>query len=159
MVRGTPAPGLKTLFTRAALVVAAGLTVAQFIRPDRTNPPTDPTRTLAAATHPPANVLAVLDRGCRDCHTHDTVWPWYTNVAPISWFVIGHVNEGRHELNLSNWADYDKALRAKRLAQMCDLVQREDMPLSSYLLLHRDSRLSDDDRQAICDWTDAQAGQ
>jgi hypothetical protein len=159
MVRGKPAPGLKTLLKRAAIVVAAGLVLAQLVRPDRTNPPTDPTRTLAATTHPPANVLAILDRGCRDCHTNDTVWPWYTNVAPISWFIVGHVNEGRHEMNLSNWAGYDKTLRGKRLAQMCDLVQREEMPLSSYLLLHRDSRLSDEDRQAICDWTDAQAGQ
>src|SRR4051812_31478414 len=122
MVRGTPAPGLKALFRRAAVVVAVGLVAAQLIRPDRTNPPTDPTRTLAATVHPPASVLATLDRGCRDCHTNDTVWPWYTNVAPLSWFIVGHVNEGRQELNLSNWGAYDKARRAKRLAQICDLV-------------------------------------
>jgi hypothetical protein len=141
------------------IVLAAGLVVSQAIRPDRTNPPTDPTKTIVAMTHPPANVLAILDKSCRDCHTNDTVWPWYTNVAPISWFVVGHVTEGRHELSFSNWADYDAALRAKRLAQMCDLVQRGEMPLPSYLLLHPDAALNDEERQAICDWTDAQAGQ
>jgi hypothetical protein len=136
-----------------------GLVAAQAIRPARTNPPTDPARTLAATAHPPANVEAILARSCRDCHTHDTVWPWYTNVAPISWFVIGHVNEGRHDLSFSDWGSYPPALRAKRLAQICDLVQRGEMPPESYLLLHRDAALSDEERQAICDWTDAQAGQ
>jgi hypothetical protein len=69
------------------------------------------------------------------------------------------VTEARHNLSFSNWADYPPALKLKRLAQMCDLVQRDEMPLTSYLLLHRDAALSNDDRQAICDWTDAQSGQ
>lgn len=143
---------------RAALVIVAGLVVAQALRPARTNPVEDPARTLEATAHPPPNVEAILDRSCRDCHTNRTVWPWYTNVAPISWFVVGHVNEGRHDLSFSNWAAYNPALRAKRLAQMCDLVQRGEMPPTSYVLLHRDAGLSDDERQAICDWTDSQPG-
>jgi hypothetical protein len=151
--------GIRALLKRAVIVMAAGLVLAQAIRPDRTNPPTNPAKTLVATTHPPANVQAILDRGCRDCHTNQTVWPWYTNVAPISWFVAGHVTEGRHNLSFSNWADYPPALKLKRLAQMCDFVQRGEMPLTSYLLLHRDAALSDDDRQAVCDWTDAQSGQ
>ena len=151
--------GIRALLTRAVIVMAAGLVLAQVIRPDRTNPPIDPAKTLVATTHPPANVQAILDRGCRDCHTNQTVWPWYTNVAPISWFIAGHVTEGRHNLSFSNWADYPPALKVKRLAQMCDLVQRAEMPLTTYLLLHRDAALSDEDRQAVCDWTDAQSGQ
>jgi hypothetical protein len=151
--------GRGAFLKRAALVIVAGLVVAQALRPARTNPAEDPARTLEAIAHPPPSVQAVLDRSCRDCHTNRTVWPWYTNVAPISWFVVGHVNEGRHDLSFSNWAAFAPALRAKRLAQMCDLVQRGEMPLTTYLLLHRDARVSDDERQAICDWTDSQTGQ
>ena len=148
MARGQPAPGLKALARRATLVVAAGLVLGQAIRPDRTNPPIDPAKTLEAVAHPPQNVQAILDRSCRDCHTSNTVWPWYTNVAPFSWLVAGHVAEGRHNMSFSNWADYDAKTKAKRLAQMCDFVQKGEMPLSSYLLIHRDAALSEDDRQA-----------
>ena len=85
----------------AVLCVAAGI---QFVRPARTNPPTDPTATLLTRVHVPADVGAILERACRDCHSNDTKWPWYSNVAPVSWFVINHGNHGRSHFNYSEWA-------------------------------------------------------
>jgi hypothetical protein len=108
---------------------------------------------LAATAHPPASVVATLDRACGDCHTNDTRWPWYANVAPISWWIIDHVNEGRRRLSFSNWGDSDTPRRLKELDEICRRVERNNMPLESYLLMHRDAELSDQDRQAICDWT------
>jgi hypothetical protein len=131
------------------------LALSQFIRPARTNPPTDPRKTLEAAAHPPATVAVILDRACGDCHTNRTRWPWYTNVAPISWWIIDHVNEGRRRVSYDDWGDYDPARQRKELDQTCQRVDRQNMPLTSYLLVHGEAALSDRDRQAICDWTRA----
>jgi hypothetical protein len=133
------------------------LAASQLIRPARTNPPIDPRKMLVATEHPPANMVAVLDRACHDCHTNSTRWPWYTNVAPISWWIVDHVNEGRRRASFSDWAAYDAPRRLKELGEICKRVERHNMPLQSYLLIHRDARLSDQERRAICDWTLAAA--
>jgi len=141
------------MLKKATLVVAGFLVVGQVIRPTRTNPPIDPLKTLAASAHVPADVVASLDRGCHDCHSSGTVWPWYTNVAPISWWIVHHVNDGRRHVSFSNWADLDLRGKAKKLGDICEQVERKEMPMTSYLLIHRDAELSDAERQAICDWT------
>lgn len=145
------------LLKQTALVAAAVLAFGQLIRPARTNPPVDAQKTLAATADPPANVMATLNRACGDCHSSQTRWPWYSNVAPISWLVVNHVNEGRRQVSFSRWADYDTPGKLKALRQICRQVERRNMPLTSYLLLHRDAQLSDQDRQAICNWTRANA--
>src|SRR5947207_6968895 len=75
----------------------------QFIRPARTNPPVDESQTITAHTQMTPEVGSLLDRSCRDCHSNKTIWPWYTNVAPLSWWLSNHVNEGRRDLNMSEW--------------------------------------------------------
>lgn len=142
------------LIRRASIVALAGGFVIQLARPARTNPPTDPARTLMAVTHVTPDAEGVLVRACRDCHSNDTRWPWYSNVAPISWFVIDHVNHGRRHFNYSDWAQYDPDQRPKILKDICKLTRENDMPMTSYLWLHPDARLSDRDLVALCDWTD-----
>ncbi len=129
----------------------------QIIRPARTNSPIDPSKTLQATTHVPAGVAATLDRACKDCHTTETTWPWYSNVAPMSWGVIDHVRGGRRAMLLSDWADIDPARKTHRLGDICKEVRSGDMPLTSYLWVHHDARLSEDEKNAICQWTDAEA--
>ena len=138
----------------AALLVAGGL-VIQLVRPARTNPPTDPARTLAAATAVPPDVSAVLDRACRDCHSNDTRWPWYSNVAPMSWFVIDHVNSGRRHFNYSDWASHDADHKPRILKDICELTRKKDMPMESYLWAHSEARITDAEVAALCRWTDA----
>ena len=133
----------------AWLVAVLGV---QFIRPPRTNPVTDPRRTLSAAMPVPAAAAAVLERSCRDCHSHDTVWPWYSNVAPMSWLVIDHVDHGRRHFNYSDWASLERDEAPKVLRGICDLPRKGEMPIGSYLLMHRDARPSPGDVQTLCDW-------
>ena len=141
------------MLKRAALVIVAALVVGQAIRPNRTNPPVDPTQTLAATLHPPATIMANLDRGCRDCHSSDTVWPWYTSVSPLSWWIVHHVDEGRREVSFSEWGTLDVRRQFKKLGDICEQVEKGDMPIESYLLIHREARLDDEERRQICDWT------
>ena len=126
----------------------------QLKRPARTNPAVDESQTIEAHAQMTQQVKDVIDRSCRDCHSHRTEWPWYTNVAPLSWWITDHVNEGRHRLNLSEWARLDQP--GKKLRQICDEVEDGAMPLSSYLPLHTEAKLSEQDKKTLCDWTAAE---
>jgi len=127
--------------------------IAQFYRPAKTNPPVDQAKTIEAHTQMSPQVAAILDRSCRDCHSYNTRWPWYSNIAPVSWLVIDDVNHGREDLNLSDWGNYDKSEAANKLRDMCREVRAGVMPLKSYIFIHRGAQLSAEDVKVLCDWT------
>ena len=133
-----------------AAVAFAGI---QFVRPVRTNPATDPARSLAAQVAVPPEIGATLDRACGDCHSHKTRWPWYSAVAPASWLVVDHVDHGRRHLNFSDWTGTGGERAKDPLSAICREVTGGHMPMPSYLLLHREARLSPADVQALCGWT------
>jgi hypothetical protein len=124
----------------------------QAIRPARTNPSSNPADALTARVDVPAGVAVILDRSCRDCHSNETSWPWYSHVAPASWLVIDHVNHGRSHFNLSHWGTYDRQRQAELLKNSCELARKGSMPMPSYLLAHREARLSSDDVDTLCTW-------
>lgn len=138
------------------IVVACLFVIAQFKRPTRTNPAIDPAQSLEAHVQLDPQVAAILERSCYDCHSNKTRWPWYANVAPVSWFVIDHVNEARHDLNFSEWGKYSRDDQRGQLGQLCKLITDGWMPLSSYTPLHPDAKLSDEDKKLICDWASAE---
>lgn len=135
----------------AAVAFVTAFAGAQFVRPDRTNPPVDPSASLLR--HAPPQVSSVLEHSCRDCHSNETSWPWYSGIAPMSWGVASHVRAGRDAFNFSEWSSYDEDDQDKYLAAMCNLTKRRRMPLPSYLLIHRDARLTDEEIAAICTWS------
>ena len=142
---------------RWLFVIAVALfLIAQLIRPARTNPVIDQSLALESQIQLDPNIRTILERSCYDCHSNRTRWPWYSNVAPVSWFVIGHVNDGRRDLNFSEWGKYDKRRQNQRLDQMCGLTKRGEMPLSSYTPLHPGSKLTSEDVSVLCNWTQAQ---
>jgi Haem-binding domain len=98
----------------------------------------------------------VLERACRDCHSNRTEWPWYSNVAPVSWFVIDHVNHARSHLNFSDWSSYAPERRRKLLTGVCKETRSGAMPLSSYTWIHWSARLSPADVEALCNWAQPQ---
>jgi hypothetical protein len=149
---------MRRRFARWVLGVLSVVTVGvQLIRPVRTNPPVDAARTLHARISVPSEVKAVFDRACRDCHSHETRWPWYSNVAPVSWLVIDHVNHGRSHLNFSDWAQYTPADAEKLIEKSCKLARDGSMPMPSYLWMHHDARLDTRDIELICDWASGPA--
>ena len=138
------------------IIIAGLLLVLQFIRPARTNPPVDESQTIFTRMQMTPQVAAILNRCCVDCHSNKTVWPWYTNVAPLSWFIVNHVNTGRGMMNLSEWGRLDADKQSRKLRQICDQVEDGAMPLSSYTPMHPGSKLSSEDKKTLCDWTDAE---
>ncbi|HEY3446144.1 MAG TPA: heme-binding domain-containing protein [Myxococcales bacterium] len=140
---------------RAAIAIGVLLLGAQLIRPARTNPAEDPAQTLAAQRPMEPAVAAVLARSCGDCHTHRTTWPWYSQVAPISWLLVHDVDEGRAELNLSQWGLYPPDRQRKLLGEICEDVEKGEMPPAQYLLLHPQARVRPEDARSLCAWVQA----
>lgn len=139
-----------------ALVVVVVLIGLQFVRPARTNPAVDQSQTIHARQQVNPQVAAILDRSCQDCHSNSTRWPWYSNVAPVSWFVIDHVNHARSHMNLSEWGSLDNRKASKKLEEICEEVQDGAMPLESYTYIHWNAKLSPEDVKTLCEWTAAE---
>ena len=128
----------------------------QFIGPVKSNPAGDGGQMVQAHLQVSPAVNAILERSCNDCHSNQTRWPWYSNVAPVSWFVIDHVNHGRSHLNFSEWGKLSQREAGGMLGQICKEVKSGAMPLSSYTPLHPGSKLSDEDIRVLCEWTNAE---
>jgi hypothetical protein len=138
------------------IVGVVGLVIIQFFGPAKTNPAIDPSQSVESRLQVTPQVAAILDRSCNDCHSNKTRWPWYSNVAPVSWFVINHVNEGRQNMNFSEWGRYTPSDVDGLLKRICREVKSGGMPLSSYTPLHPGSTLSAEDVKTLCDWTAAE---
>jgi hypothetical protein len=146
-------------FVRGAIWGCIALAVAiQFYRPARANPAVVQERTLEAAVPVPPAVEDILARSCNDCHSNLTRWPWYSNIAPVSWLIADHVNAGRRDLNFSEWlrpsvsepVEYTR----QRFYSVCRELRLGKMPLPSYNLLHLGARLSSPQVQAVCQWAE-----
>ena len=146
----------KKIIKVVLIVLVLGFVVIQFFRIDKTNPPVNAAETLEASVNVPPDIKLILGRSCNDCHTNLTTYPWYTNIQPSGWFLKDHVDDGRKELNFSVWSTYTPKRKAKKLEEICEQVTRGEMPLSSYLWIHWDSKLREGDAQALCDWAKAE---
>lgn len=148
---------MKRILKIIVVALFAGFIVLQFIRPDMTNPPVVADQTLEATTGVPETVAKILTRSCADCHSHNTVYPWYSHIQPSGWFQDWHIREGRAELNLSEWAKLEDRRKKRKLEEICEQAETRQMPLPSYLWIHREAQMSDDEIRILCDWTKAEA--
>lgn len=140
--------------------VGVGLVVAflgiQFVRPDRSNPPVDESLSYANHVRVPPEIARILERSCFDCHSHKTIWPWYSQIAPISWLLATDVADGRKHLNFSKWGAYAKDRQMTALNDIVDEVSSNGMPLPNYLILHSGARLDSSDRAKIIAWAESE---
>jgi hypothetical protein len=132
------------------LAVAAAVVVAQLVPVSRTNPPVEAEIVVVP------EVRALLRRACWDCHSHETVWPWYAWVAPVSWLVAHDVNHAREELDFSRFEAYEPKKQQKKLGEIGEEVEEGHMPLWYYVLLHPEARLGNEERRRLIAWTGAE---
>ena len=128
----------------------AALIAGQFFPPVRSNPASEFSASFEAVARPPAEVSAILERTCRDCHSNHTVWPWYSAVAPVSWLMAQDVQEGRSHLNFSEWGSLRPESARSNLREMCQEVRGRKMPPWYYLPLHPASKLSQTEITTLC---------
>ena len=139
------------------IALVTGFALLQLTNPPRTNPPV--IHDLMASSATPPQVAAMLHAACYDCHSSETLWPWYSHIAPMSWLIASDVKEGREHLNLSDWPNDDPMRAAKRLENMSDEISSGEMPLPKYTKIHADARLTQIQRKELSDWLDAEAAQ
>ena len=144
----------KKLLIGIPAVLMVIFALLQLTNPPRTNPPV--INDMMATNPPPAEVATLLHAACYDCHSHETKWPLYSKIAPISWQVADDVEEGRKNFNFSDWPT-DPTRMAKRLENLSDEIDNHEMPLPKYLLMHPEARLTDAQRKTIMDWAAATA--
>jgi hypothetical protein len=119
----------------------------------RTNPRVDASRTVFARVGVGPKAAAIVERACANCHSNATVWPWYSAVAPMSWLLATHVNEGRRAMNLSEWPR-DPAASVAALTLACADMESGHMPPASYRMLHPESRVTPAEAAAFCGWAE-----
>lgn len=133
-------------------IAAIVFLLAQFVRPERTNPPVEPSLAVQSHLEIPARIDSLLHVACYDCHSNETSWPWYASVAPSSWLCVKDTNEGRRHLNFSEWGSYPPGKAEHKLEEIAEYVEEGEMPLKVYLPLHSEARLSEEDRAALVAW-------
>jgi hypothetical protein len=129
-----------------ALAGLALLAAIQLVPARRSNP------AVRSEVEAPPEVRAILRRACYNCHSNETRWPWYSRVAPVSWWVASHVREARGDLNFSEWPAFDLEAQEEAFHDIREEVSEGRMPLRSYLLMHREARLTEADRQILLRW-------
>ncbi len=139
--------------SRILRYVLIGLGIAlvaiQFIPVERSNPP------VTGLVDAPEDVMTTLRRSCWNCHSNETEWPWYAYVAPVSWRVSQHVWMAREHVNFTEWDSYDAEELDEAFEEIAEEIEKGGMPLSDYLLLHREAKLTTTDRERLVAWAES----
>ena len=128
------------------------LVVIQFVRIDKVNPPLSPDKDFVNLMKPPTEVAGLIKGACYDCHSNETKYPWYTNVAPLSWWLKQHINDGRKKMNFSTWGTMSKKDLAELLEECYEELQEDEMPLQSYRFAHAEARFNPAQKDLLLQW-------
>lgn len=138
------------MLKKSIIFLVVILVAIQFIPLDKTNPKVDKSLTL----HTDAKVMHILKKSCYDCHSNETRWSIYSDIAPLSFGVVSHVNDGRKAFNFSNYAKIDNETKRARFKKAIKTIKNERMPLPDYLTFHKESRMTKDDKKTLISWFD-----
>jgi Haem-binding domain len=128
------------------------LVLIQFIRPKRNVSASGSPQDIAIVYPTPDSVKQLLKRSCYDCHSNNTVYPWYTNLQPVGWWLQMHVNDGKHHVDYSSFASYEPRRQAKALHETVETIKEDEMPLDSYVWIHKNAILTENDKLLISEW-------
>lgn len=140
----------KILYILLAIVL-----VLQFFRPTRNTGLADGPKDITHVVKVPEEVMDILKKSCYDCHSNHTHYPWYTNIQPVGWWLQDHVDEGKEELNFTEFGSYSLKKQKHKLHECEEMVEEGEMPLSSYTLMHTDAKLEEKEKEALIKWVDA----
>jgi hypothetical protein len=128
----------------------------QFVRPAQNKSERVLSTDMTKIYSVPDNVQAVFRAACYDCHSNNTRYPWYSNIQPGGWLLANHVKNGRSALNFSEFGSYSQRKQTSKLKAIVNSLNDGTMPLKSYSLIHRDARLTNDEKTLIINWATGQ---
>jgi len=126
--------------------------IIQFYRPEKNISTEIPITDFLTVTKANDDISSLIKSSCYDCHSNNTKYPWYAEVSPLSWWISGHVDHGKEELNFSEWSTYSEKRKSKKLKEMIEEVEERKMPLDSYLPMHPEAKLSDQQIDQLVNW-------
>ena len=138
---------IKILFVLAILFIAI-----QFIPSSQNVDGQESETDISKSVNMPNKIQSVLKNACYDCHSDNTNYPWYSKIQPVRWMMDRHVKEGKQEINFSEFGSYSTRSKISKLKGIANSIQHNDMPLSSYRLMHKSANLSDADKNLIVTW-------
>lgn len=127
------------------------LAVIQFIRPAKNQSEGIPDTDISKVYSLPAGIHDVFTNKCYDCHSNNTVYPWYTNIQPVGWWMAFHVKEAKKELNFSDFGDYPRDRANHKLEEITEVLEDGSMPIKSYLWMH-DAKVTAEETASITQW-------
>ena len=131
------------------------LVVIQFFRPEK-NIHAGPFANDITSKYPvPAPVADVLKTSCYDCHSNNTAYPWYNNLQPLAWWLKNHVDDGKEEVNFNEFASYEPKKARRKFNEVAEQVEKGEMPLESYTLIHKNAILDAGQKKLVADWAKA----
>ncbi|MEI7978285.1 MAG: heme-binding domain-containing protein [Bacteroidota bacterium] len=139
-------------FKKIGLALVAILVILQFVRPTKNEGLAFTENDILHFDTVPADVNKILETSCYDCHSNHTVYPWYTNIQPIGLWMQWHVNEGKEELNFSEFKAYKPKKQKHKFEEIIEMVEEHEMPLSSYTLIHSETKLTPEQMKTLVTW-------
>lgn len=146
---------MKKIFKRLFFVLLLAFIVIQFFRPAKNKAEGMSKNDITTLYAVPEDVQSVLKTSCYDCHSNNTVYPWYAEVQPVAWWLNDHVQDGKKDLNFSEFASYRPRRQYRKLEEINELIKENEMPLNSYLWIHKDAKLSDQQKLTLANWVNA----
>ena len=133
------------------------LVIIQFFRPAKNINTADSATAndISKVYTVPENVQQILKTSCYDCHSNNTIYPWYNNIQPVAWWLKNHVDEGKREINFNEFSSYSARRQYKKMEEVIEQVKEDEMPLSSYTIIHRDAKLNPEQKLALTTWAEA----
>jgi mono/diheme cytochrome c family protein len=128
------------------------LLVTQFFRPERNVATAKSDKDITTVFAVPDSVQKIFEKACNDCHSNNTRYPWYANIQPVGWWLAHHINEGKHHLNFSEYASYPQKRQVRKLKQIMDQIDEGEMPMDSYLWIHKDAKLTEAEKATVMNW-------
>ena len=135
-----------------AVLVVAIVLVIQVIPVERNVSTVPPGKSFEKTEKVPANVAAILKVSCYDCHSNNSRYPWYSELQPGAWFMAQHIKKGRDELNFDEFNNYSKRRKKAKIKSIISQIEKDEMPLKSYRMMHGNARLSADEKKELLDF-------
>ena len=140
------------MLRKILLLLLVALVVIQFIHPKRNKAEGPQPNYIGNLYTVPDDVKGILKKACNDCHSNNTRYPWYTYTQPTDWWINNHVVEGKKELNFDEFTNRPARYQYKKMEEVIDMVKEAKMPLKSYLWIHKDAKLTQEEKTALTSW-------
>ncbi len=140
------------MIKKILIAIAIILIIIQFFHPEKNNSDVQ-SQNINNVFPLSQEVKTILEKSCYDCHSNKTMYPWYFNLQPVAWYLSDHINEGKHELNFSEFAAYSPRRQFHKMEEIEEQINEDEMPMSSYKWIHNEAKLDGNQKQLLINWS------